>query len=163
MINAFKASKLDEEDFEPVLEQMSRLNAEASVLALEHGVRAATDVTGFGLAGHALNVARASKVGLRIRFDDLPVYEEFYDLVERGVSTGCTDANRRNVEAVLEARRGLSEGERELLFDPQTSGGLLLATPADRAEELLDALRVADHRAAEVGEVLEGPVRIQVV
>lgn len=163
MINAFKASKLDEEDLEPVLEQMSRLNAEASVLALEHGVRAATDVTGFGLGGHALNVAKASKVGLRIRFGDLPVYEPFYDLVARGVTTGCTDANRRNVEEVLDDRRGLSEGERELLFDPQTSGGLLLATPADRAEELLGALRAGGHRAEDVGEVLEGPVRIEVV
>lgn len=162
LVNAFKLGKLDAEGFDAALEQMESLNAMASKTALEHGVRAATDITGFGLGGHALNVARGSEVGLRIRFDDLPVLEGFYELVGRGITTGSTEANRDNVGSVLEDRRGLSAAEQELLFDPQTSGGLLLSVPADRAAALLEDLGSDGIEATAVGEVLEGPVRIEV-
>lgn len=163
LINGFKTDELDAAGLEPALQEMERLNSEAARLALEHGARAATDVTGFGMLGHALNVARSSAVGLRIRFDELPVHAGFWKLVARGVSTGCTDANRRNAEPFLHDRRGLSEEERELLDDPQTSGGLLVSVPSERGADLLDALRSTGHRAAVVGEVLEGPARIEVV
>jgi selenide, water dikinase len=163
LINAFKADKLDEAGLEPALREMERLNAEAGRLALEHGVHAATDVTGFGLAGHALGMARASGVGLRLEFARLPLHDGFFELVKRGISTGCTDANALNVAPVFTDRAGLDRIRRELLFDPQTSGGLLLSTPPDQAGRLLDALRAGGHRAAEIGEVLAGEVRIEVV
>jgi selenide,water dikinase len=163
LINAFKMDRLDEAGLAPALEQMMRLNATASQLALQHGVRAATDVTGFGLAGHAWNVARGSQVGLRIDFRSLPVHAAFLALARAGVTTGCTDANRRNVEAVLVDRRGLDKVERALLYDPQTSGGLLLAAPEGQAEPLLAALLASGHQAAIVGEVLPGPARLEVV
>jgi selenide,water dikinase len=163
LINAFKADKIDEAGLEPALREMERLNAEASRLALEHGVRGATDVTGFGLTGHALGMARASEVGIRLVFEKLPVHEGFYRLVERGISTGCTDDNEANVKPVFTDYAGLDRVRREILFDPQTSGGLLLATPPDQAARLLDALLAGGHRAAEIGEVLAGPVRIEVV
>lgn len=163
LINAFKVDKLDEAGLEPALREMERLNAEAGRLALEHGVHAATDVTGFGLTGHALGMARASGVGMRLEFARLPVHEGFFELVKRGISTGCTDANATNVAPVFTDRANLDRIHRELLFDPQTSGGLLLSTPPDQAGRLLDALRAGGHRAAEIGEVLAGPVRIEVV
>jgi len=163
LINAFKADKLDEAGLEPALREMERLNDAAGRLALEHGARAATDVTGFGLTGHALGMARASGAALRFVFERLPVYDGFYRLAKAGVTTGCTVANEENVEAVFEDRAGLDRLQRELLFDPQTSGGLLLAVPAESAPALLDALLASGHRAAEVGEVLEGPARIEVV
>ena len=163
LINAFKADKLDEAGLAPALAEMARLNAAAGALALEHGVRAATDVTGFGLLGHALGMARASAAALRFVFARLPVYDGFHRLAKAGVSTGCTDANEENVRPFLDERAGLDRTQRELLFDPQTSGGLLLSTPADRADALLAALLAAGHRAAEVGEVLPGPVRIEIV
>jgi selenide, water dikinase len=163
LINAFKADKLDEAGLEPCLREMERLNDDASRLALAHGVHAATDITGFGLAGHALGMARASAVGLRLEFARLPVHDGFFDLVRRGVTTGCTDANEDNAKAVLTDRAGLDRVRRELLFDPQTSGGLLLATPAENAAGLLQALVATGHRAAEIGEVLPGPARIEVV
>ncbi len=78
LINAFKIDKLDEAGLEPALREMERLNAEASRLALAHGAAAATDVTGFGLAGHALGMARASGVGLRVELARLPVHEGFH-------------------------------------------------------------------------------------
>jgi len=163
LINAFKADKLDEAGLEPALREMERLNDVAGRLALEHGARAATDVTGFGLTGHALGMARASGAALRFVFARLPVHDGFYRLAKAGVTTGCTAANEDNVEAVFEDRAGLDRFQRELLFDPQTSGGLLLAVPPESAPALLDALLATGHRAAEVGEVLAGPARIEVV
>ena len=163
LINAFKADKLDDSGLEPALREMERLNDRAGRLALEHGAHAATDVTGFALAGHAFGMARASGVGLRIVFARLPVHDGFYLLAKSGVTTGCTVDNEENVRAVFEDRAGLDRQQRELLFDPQTSGGLLLAVPPANASALLDALLASGHRAAEVGEVLEGPARIEVV
>lgn len=163
VINAFKGEKLDEKALEPVLVEMERLNAVASRLALEHGAHACTDVTGFGLAGHALAIARASKVAMRFRFDSIPAHEAFYEATARGVSTGSTAANRSNAEAELEIQVDLNEAQKELLVDPQTSGGLLVSLPPDGAQALLEGLKKTGHRAAEIGEVLPGPARITIV
>lgn len=163
LVNAFKVDRLDARDFAPALSEMGRLNAVASALALEHGARAATDITGFGLAGHALGMAKASGVGLRIAFASLPVYDGFYALAKAGISTGCTDANEESVRPFFTDRAGLDRLRREVLFDPQTSGGLFLSTPPESAAALLAALRASRHRAAEIGEVLAGPPRLEVV
>jgi selenium donor protein len=163
MINAFKVGALDEPGLEPALREMERLNAVASRLALAQGATAAVDVTGFGLAGHALGMARASRAGIRIHFNRLPVHDGFYLLVEAGVTTGCTAANDRHAGAHVADLVGLSSAQRELLFDPQTSGGLLLALPPAGVAPLLDALAATGHRAAEIGEVVDGPPRFEVV
>jgi len=163
LINAFKADKLDDSGLEPALREMERLNDVASRLALEHGAHAATDVTGFALAGHALGMARASGATLRFVFARLPVHDDFYRLAKAGITTGCTVDNEENVRGVFAERAGLDRQQRELLFDPQTSGGLLLAVPSANAAALLDALLASGHKAAAVGEVLEGPAGIEVV
>ena len=98
-----------------------------------------------------------------VSFERLPVHEGFFELVQRGVSTGCTGANADHAAPWFADRAGLDAVRRELLFDPQTSGGLLLSTPPERAGALLDALLESGHRAAEIGEVLEGPARLEVV
>ena len=162
LINAFKFDKLDAAGLEPALVEMERLNAAAARLALEHGAHAATDVTGFGLAGHALGMARASRAGLRIEYARLPAHADFDRLARAGVTTGCTEDNERNVAAVLGVAPGLDPHQRALLFDPQTSGGLLLSVPAAFATALLVALRSSGHAAAEVGEVVSGPARLEV-
>lgn len=163
LINAFKIDKLDEAGLEPALREMERLNAVASRLALAHGAVAATDVTGFGLAGHALSMARASGVGLRVELARLPVHDGFFRLAASGVSTGCTDANARNVAEAFDDRAGLNAVQREVLFDPQTSGGLLLTMPPAAAPPLLEALAASGHRAADIGEVAAGPARLEIV
>jgi len=163
LINAFKLGKLDGAGLEEALDQMERLNASASRLALAHDCRAVTDVTGFGLAGHAREVARGSGVILRLRFADLPVLDGFEELVGRGVTTDSTTANRRNCDDVFDDRAGLRPEQLEVLFDPQTSGGLLIAAPAEQADALLDELLATGHRAAEIGEALEGPARVEVI
>ena len=151
LINAFKVDRIDEAALEPVLREMERLNAEASRLGLAHGVHAATDVTGFGLAGHALGMARASGARLRFVFERLPVHDGFYRLVEKGISTGCTDANELNVATVYTDKAGLDRVRREILFDPQTSGGLLIAAAADAADRVEEALRAAGVAAVRIG------------
>jgi selenide, water dikinase len=163
LINAFKADKIDEDGLEAALREMERLNDVASRLALEHGAHAATDVTGFGLTGHALGMARASQAGVRFAFERLPVHPDVYRLIKAGVTTGCTVPNEDNVREVLKDYAGLDKVRREILFDPQTSGGLLIAAPPETAPALLAALLASGHQAAEVGEVLEGEVRIEVV
>jgi selenide,water dikinase len=163
LINAFRRSLIGDEGLEPALVEMERLNERASELALAHGVRAATDVTGFGLAGHAFALARSSGVGLRIAFDRLPVHDRFFELVAQGVTTRMTEENERSVAASLEDRASLDAVRREALFDPQTSGGLLLAVAPERAEALVEALAASGHRAAEVGEVTPGPPRLVII
>ncbi|HUO87286.1 MAG TPA: AIR synthase-related protein, partial [Thermoanaerobaculia bacterium] len=121
-----------------------------------------TDVTGFGLVGHALNLARGSGVTLELRYDALPVHDAFHRLAKAGVSTGCTAANRAAAEPWFASHRELAAAEVELLFDPQTSGGLLLSVPADAAGPLLADLLAGGHRAAEIGEVAAGPPGVAV-
>lgn len=163
LVNAFKAAKLDEAGLEPALLEMERLNRRACELALAHEVRAATDVTGFGLLGHALGMARASHVRLRFAAAAIPLYEGFHDMVKRGVTTGCTQVNRDTVRGLVTIPAHCDRVLEEALHDPQTSGGLLLSVPPQRAPQLLTALLESGHRAAIVGEVLSGPPHLEVV
>jgi selenide,water dikinase len=164
IVNGFRAGKLDEAALEPVLASMERLNAGAARLAIEHGATACTDVSGFGIVGHALEVARASGVGIELTFARLATYDGFYEMTTAGVTTKGTRCNREAGAPAVDDRAGLEEGQRELLFDPQTSGGLLICAPADRAGELVGALRAGgDTAAADVGAVVDGPPRIAIV
>jgi selenide,water dikinase len=163
ILNAFKFGKIGEEELEPALSEMERLNLRASELALACGATGATDITGFGLVGHGLEMARASGAGLRVRFAALPVYPGFYELARKGVTTGCTDHNQLACQAQFVNSAGLGRYEQELLFDPQTSGGLLIAVPADRAASLVADLEASGHQAADIGEVVPGPARFEVV
>ena len=163
LINAHKKDRLDAAGREPALVEMERLNARAAELALAHDARAAPDITGFGLAGHGLEVATASGVHLRITYDSLPVHERFFELVEQGVTTGSTCGNRTHVEARVHDRVGLDAIRTEVLHDPQTSGGLLLSVPGERADALVELLRNSEPHAAVIGDVVEGDVGITLV
>jgi selenide,water dikinase len=159
LVNAFKAKKLDASGLEPALAEMERTNAVASDVALRHGAHAATDVTGFGLSGHALGMAKASQVKLEIRLSALIRHAAFDGLVARGVTTGSTKPNREHAIAAMRLPRGLGAADEALLFDPQTSGGLLIALPEGAADAALDQLVAAGHRAARIGRVAEAEPR----
>ncbi len=138
-----------------VLEAMSALNAIAAQEALASGAHAATDITGFGLAGHALEVARGSGVGLVVRHAAVPVHEGAEEMAGRGITTAMTPSNRAMAGADISFDDALSETARALYFDPQTSGGLLISVPADRAEALAARLRERGVPAAAViGDVV---------
>ena len=158
IISAYRNRRVSESTVSEALGWMRRLNATAARLMTEHGATACTDITGFGLLGHGLEMAEASGVGLRLELARIPRYEESLELIRKGVGTAVTRCNLRLVEGKLRLPGKVSEEELTLLADPQTSGGLFIAVPADRAEDLLQALRSAgEERAERVGEVFAAP------
>jgi selenide,water dikinase len=131
---------------------MSRLNKTACEILSRRRVLACTDVTGFGLAGHAAEMASGPRCGLRISFGSLPFLPCAAEYAERGLASGGT---KRNMEGRLHAVKvtgRLRSFDLDLVFDPQTSGGLLAAVAADDAESALGELKAAGIEAAIVGE-----------
>ena len=131
-----------------LIETMTTLNAEASRAALAAESRCATDITGFGLLGHASHIARASDVTLRIDSAAVPVMPGTADAWSAGARTGGAERNATYLENLVEWRT-IADATRAILFDPQTSGGLLIAVAARNVRTLLAALP----GAAEIGEV----------
>lgn len=165
MITGSKRGVANAATFQKVLAYMARLNDVAAELALAHGAGACTDVTGFGFAGHALEMAKGSGVAMRVRFDAIPRYEESLALIDQGVKTGVTESNRLLAGDLIRFAPGLSETGKWLMFDPQTSGGLLISLPASRAAGMVEDLRRRGQTdSAVIGEVLEaGSPSLEVV
>ena len=117
-------------------------------------VHSMTDVTGFGLIGHAREMALASKVSLRLHASRIPLLEGALECVRAGHIPGGLKANREFAECLVGYEAGINDEVRTLLFDPQTAGGLLIAVAAEEAGELGRALKAAGVSAAEIGEVI---------
>ncbi len=149
LTTAMKRGRLPASALEPAIASMRTLNASAARAARDLALRGATDVTGFGLLGHASHVARASEVTLRFRVSTVPTFDEVRNAIAEGVSTGGADRNLEYVEPLVDWG-STSSVDRTLLVDPQTSGGLLVALPADKVDEYL--ARVA--HAVPIGDVL---------
>ena len=149
---ANRAGRCPPETFAAACASMIALNDDAARAALDLGASAATDVTGFGLAGHAMEMAEASGVTLEIELARLPALPGALDLATRRNHSGSTKTNRAHAADRMELPGGTGGGgpRAELLFDPQTSGGLLVAVAPDRAGEL--AARIGPP-AAVVGRV----------
>jgi selenide,water dikinase len=140
-------------DFDRAIEQMRTLNRQASEVLVTAGVRAATDVTGFGLLGHGLEMARASNACFVFEVAALPALEGALDLAAGGVETGGAAHNRRFVAAELDLAENIAPELVTLAHDPQTSGGLLAAIAPDAVEEVereLDASAVDHWRVGSV-------------
>jgi len=131
---ALKKGKLSAEGYEQMLEVTTQLNTPGIALAVIEEVHALTDVTGFGLAGHLLEICRGSKLGAEVRFDDLPVLPEALEWVKKGTATGASERNWKSYGREVRMPAGSPDWKRKLLTDPQTSGGLLVAC-APRAEK----------------------------
>lgn len=151
---ALRKDQCPQNTLDAATRSMVRLNDEASRLAMDAGARACTDITGFGLLGHALQLANASSVSLRIHAGSLPIIEGALDLAVPAFRSGASTTNREAVEGHLAIEGAIDERLLELVFDPQTSGGLLVCVPAQSADRLLGALRDRGHPAAIIGEVL---------
>ncbi len=156
LVSGARQGRTSEADLTTAIEGMRTLNRAASEVLVAHGVRAATDVTGFGLLGHGLEMARAS--GARFVFDaaSLPALPGALELAAAGVETGGAAHNRRYVAAALEVADGLDPALITLAHDPQTSGGLLAAVPPDLVEPVLTALQDAGVQAWSIGHVTQG-------
>ena len=155
LTTALKRDLVSEGEIEDAVESAATLNRAARDAMREVGVSAATDVTGYGLLGHLLEMLEASGVGAVVRRGDVPVWERAVPLAEDGVFPGGLKTNREYLAGRVE-RAGVGEEALLPLFDPQTSGGLLVAAPEDRARDLVRRLREDGVSAAVVGEVVEG-------
>ena len=129
---AAKNDQADPAHLAEAVEWMVRLNRDVAEVAVELGLRAATDVTGFGLLGHGTEVAAASGVTLRIAFGQVPFLAGVWACAAQWIFPGGTSANRAAFEAGVVFDPALSEAQHMLLFDAQTSGGLLISVPPDR-------------------------------
>jgi selenide,water dikinase len=157
LFNACRSGKLPWNDLEPLLPQIAALNRIAAEHALRFDVHASTDITGFGILGHALEMAKASSVKIEIEFGALPSYQNSFDMYRKGETTGSNSTNRQLVDHFLRISGRLSEEQLQWLFDPQTSGGLLLSVPPSRADALLHELRASGLDSASIiGRVVSG-------
>ncbi len=146
---ATKRGKSSREALDAATASMLRLNRDACEAMIEAGARAATDITGFGFLGHAMNLARGSGVRVAIELSALPLLPDVMDLARRGMSPGGTAHNQAYYGPMILWPGGLDEVWKKIAFDPQTSGGLLIAIPEARLETLVSALTrrgVAAHR-----------------
>jgi selenide,water dikinase len=140
------------------------LNKIGATLAEDADVHAITDVTGFGLLGHGLEMARGSGLTLEIALDDLPFLAQAEKLAQSGCITGASGRNWASYGDGVDLPEGLADWSRALLTDPQTSGGLLVACSADRAEEILVAITQAGYPSARIiGRALEGEPKVKIV
>jgi selenide,water dikinase len=157
LFNACRAKKLPWRDLEPILPRVAALNKTAMEIALDFDIHACTDITGFGVIGHSLEMAKGSGVQINLFYDKLPIYPNVLDMYRKGETTGSNKANRKLAEAGFKMTQRFSKEEEELLFDPQTSGGLLLSLPSAKADHLVKELKKAGiEDASLVGEVLAG-------
>lgn len=154
MTAALKKQFLSEEAMSEVITSMTTLNNAIDYLNPDqmHAIHGATDITGFGLAGHSLQLAQASQVQLIMDFSSLPIFEGVMSSLEKEYLTKAHRTNAEYTKAHLQIS-GLSALEELLLYDPQTSGGLLLAVAAEESESILKALKKGFHGAQIIGEV----------
>ncbi len=142
---------------------MTHLNEGASRMMVEYGAHAATDVTGFGLLGHLLEMLRASGVGARIDAAAVPLLPQARELAAGGAVPGGTQRNMEDAGAAVSWGDSIDHVMRILLCDAQTSGGLLIALPERSADALVDVLVRDGHTAARIGVVASGVSRVVVV
>ncbi len=155
LFNANRSGKLPYAELESILPQVATLNRKAIETALKYEVHACTDVTGFGILGHTLELARGNDVQIELIYENLPFYPNALRMYEKGETTGSNKANRKLAEGAWEFGVQRSAVEQDMLFDPQTSGGLLLVVSAAQADDLIDSLKNDGiETAVKVGEVV---------
>ncbi|WCN37429.1 selenide, water dikinase SelD [Aneurinibacillus uraniidurans] len=164
LTTAIKNDRLHEEEIERVTKVMTTLNKVAAETMANYTVHACTDVTGFGLLGHALEMAKGSQVGITIERSNVPVLPRVRELAESGCMPGGTKNNFAHVESSVQFADDLDAIDRYVLCDAVTSGGLLISVANQDAEKLLEALVHAGVEAKRIGYVTdENPRRITVL
>lgn len=150
-------------DIAKAFESMLRSNARVSQILIDHGATAMTDVTGFGLGGHAAEMLAASAMSAELNFAGLPLYSAVRELADSGIASTLLPENR-DLPISIEWPGGSNEPSAAILFDPQTSGGLLAGIPPDRVAACLAALRAGPAPDARmIGTVAPGPPRLTIV
>ena len=156
---ALKKGKLSGAGYAEMLKWTTQLNTPGQALADMPSVHALTDVTGFGLAGHLLEMCRGAGLGAEVSFDALPVIAEALDWVKQGVATGASERNWQGYGHEVDLPAGFADWKRKLITDPQTSGGLLVACSRDAVPAVL---KLFDSEAREIGRFAAGAPRLRV-
>lgn len=156
IVTAIKNGAGEPEWLDAAIQIMLTPNRHASHLAMEAGARAMTDITGFGLLGHADEMARLSGVRLEFRAEALPVMAGAREAVARGVGTGGAGRNRAYVSPRVQTAPSVPDDLMDVLYDPQTSGGLLIAIAPDRAPDLEQRCASDGQPLWKIGSVVEG-------
>ena len=160
---ALKKGELRDEAYRQMVETATLLNTPGVKLAEMEDVHALTDVTGFGLLGHLLEICRGSKVGARLQFADLPILASAHSLAQAGYVTGASARNWSSFGGDVDLASGTPDWQRNVLTDPQTSGGLLVACAPAAVERVLNAFHDQGfEQARPIGAVIAGPARVSV-
>lgn len=155
MSTALKNRLAGNESIDPVIRSMTTLNKMAAEMMLEVGVHACTDVTGFGLIGHASHLIQENEIGIELDFGAIPCFPVVMEFLKKDVYPGGLERNREFYMPQVEFTGRLPDYQRNILFDPQTSGGLLIALPPDSAAKLVERLRKAGiSNAAVIGHIV---------
>ncbi len=155
---AVKAGVVDKKTVDKVTKYMAALNDKASELMQETGVHACTDITGFGFLGHLTQLAQKSRVSINIDIAAIPVFPEAGGFAQRGLCPGGLQRNREFYSTAVKIARRVPGHVQDILFDPQTSGGLLICLAPGKAETLLTRLRQSGiEDAAIIGEAVSQP------
>ena len=160
---ALKRGIATQSQVDSAVQSMSRLSREAAALAQAHQVSAMTDITGFGLIGHGLEMARLSGVDFELEFERIRLLPGAEQFARQGVFPGGMDRNLEYFAQWVDEAPGLPDFARGLLYDPQTSGGLLMAVADERAADLLASLEDKGEAAYVLGRVVPGTGRIIVI
>ena len=160
---ALKKDMLSSQGYAEMVRLTTQLNKVGSRLATMPGVHAMTDVTGFGLAGHLLEICRGSGLGATVRFDEVPLIADARTLVQQGIATGASTRNWTSYGESVELEAGADLWHQKMLTDPQTSGGLLVSCAADEVGQVLAAFHEAGFEsAAAIGALHQGIPKVNV-
>jgi selenide,water dikinase len=157
-------AELDPEGYRQMVDTATRLNAVGVDLAELDGLHAMTDVTGFGLLGHLMEVCRGASLTATLTWDDIPVLPAARDYAAKGYNTGAAGRNWESYGEHIDLPAGMADGDINLLRDPQTSGGLLVSCTPDTVADVLKLFRDQGHaEAAVIGSLAAGDARVRVV
>ena len=160
---AFKKGALSRQAYDELIATTTLLNRVGAKLARESAVHAMTDVTGFGLLGHALEMARGSGKTVNVKAEALPLLNEAASLAQQDFVTGASGRNWKSYDSSVVLPNDMPDWQRQLLCDPQTSGGLLVSCAAVQADTILGTIKAAGYPAARIiGDIADGKPQVVV-
>jgi selenide,water dikinase len=160
---ALKKGRVDDAGYKAMIAATTKLNTPGTRLGRLDAVHALTDVTGFGLLGHLLEIAKGSNAGAQLRWDSIPVLPQALGFASEGIATGASARNWTGYGDRVKLAPGIGDAQKALLTDPQTSGGLLVACAREACDEVLDIFRSEGFaEAAVIGEIVAGAPEVEV-
>lgn len=152
---AIKAQMTDKDTYDKAVKIMTSLNKKAKDAMLEVGVNSVTDVTGFGLLGHSLEMAEGSDVTIKLHSNEIPILDKAIEFASMGLVPAGAYSNKNFIGDKVLFKDDIKPEVKDILFDPQTSGGLLISVNANKAQLLLEKLKIIDTDFAIIGQVIE--------